>query len=334
MSSEIILERTYFSKALRKYIRYRKTTKPLSDKYLHLLKRFNDNCAATFPDAKHMTTEMLDILMEKRGSETHDSRQRRLIPVYQFLEYAMQNGLSGFEIHRQKAFFTKKTYMPYIFSADELKLLFDKADNLQQAFNEPDKNFRIKQLVISATYRLAYATGLRNKEIRCLKRKDVDLKNGIIHIKDSDGDEVRFVVLNDSVTDMLWKYDFSMKKLIPRREVFFPNKDGECFNDDLLMMYFRRIIKEIKDVRVRFIDLRCTYAVENIKSWDYQGTEWIDKLLYLSRAMGHAKLSSTCKYQQYVPHFHQTLSDISSENLQKLLPNITDFSKYEQEKEQ
>ena len=43
----------------------------------------------------------------------------------------------------------------------------------------------------------------------------------------------------------------------------------------------------------RAYDFRSHYAVVNINGWDHCGIEWMDKLLYLSRSMGHRYIQNT-----------------------------------------
>lgn len=50
------------------------------------------------------------------------------------------------------------------------------------------------------------------------------------------------------------------------------------------------------DAKARIYDLRSNYAVTNINKWKYVGPEWFDKLLYLSRTMGHTTIKATAYY--------------------------------------
>jgi integrase len=53
-------------------------------------------------------------------------------------------------------------------------------------------------------------------------------------------------------------------------------------------------------------DFRHNYAVENINSWTSEGFGFNDKLVSLSKSMGHSSLESTKYYYSLVP----TLADI------------------------
>ena len=56
---------------------------------------------------------------------------------------------------------------------------------------------------------------MRTTEARLLKRKDVNLDNGIISIRDSKGNGRHYVVLHDSMTELMQKYDMAVDRLIP-----------------------------------------------------------------------------------------------------------------------
>ncbi|MGB3542417.1 tyrosine-type recombinase/integrase, partial [Rubrivirga sp.] len=170
-----------------------------------------------------------------------------------------------------------------------------------------------------------YSTGMRTNEARMLQCEDVDLTHGIIHIAHSKGLDQHRVALHPTMWDLLKQYDEAMERLMPGRRIFFPNYQGNFYGISWQAKIFRTIWKTISSEPARAYDLRSLYAVTNINGWDYDGTEWFDQLLYLSRSMGHRKIESTCYYYQLVPLFFKQLEALTGPALHDLLPDLTNF---------
>ena len=69
--------------------------------------------------------------------------------------------------------------------------------------------------------------------------------------------------------------------------------------------------------------------VANVTRWKDLGFELHDKLLYLSRTMGHRHVSSTYGYFNLSPALADKIKSLTKESFNNLLPKLQD---YEQEK--
>ena len=183
---------------------------------------------------------------------------------------------------------------------------------------------------IPVYFRLLYSTGMRTNEARMLRCKDVDLTNGIINIAHSKGLDQHKVALHPTMWNLLKQYNDAMEQLMPGRKIFFPDNNDNFHGIAWQAYIFRNIWKTISSEPARAYDLRSLYAVTNINSWDYDGTEWFDKLLFLSHSMGHRKIESTCYYYQLVPLFFKQLEELTGQALHDLLPNLTNFFENEE----
>jgi integrase len=70
--------------------------------------------------------------------------------------------------------------------------------------------------------------------------------------------------------------------------------------------------------------LRHHYAIENINKWINVGYEMHDKLVSLSKSMGHSTLQSTLYYYSLVPKLHKTIEDLSGNTYNNLIPDLPD----------
>lgn len=313
------------------YMQWLKASGKLSEFTHYWLIRFNNFCAENYPDEKYLTKEILNHFGEQHEGETANSRNLRLRPVISFVKFAYKHGwinVSADDINKLPNK-RRSGYVPHDFSREELQTLFERMDKLQPKPWESDRSHNIRRIQPPVYMRLIYSTGMRTNEARCLRRSDVDLKEGVINIHKTRTNVEHRVALHPSMLELLIKYDNAMNKLMPDRKMFFPSHDDKVHLKRWQSDYFRRVWKTISDRPARAYDLRSHYAVTNINSWDYDNTDWIDKLLYLSRSMGHKKISSTCYYYQLVPSYYKTLAECSGSNLESLLPNLDNFFEHE-----
>lgn len=85
---------------------------------------------------------------------------------------------------------SNSTFVPYIFTADEISRIFDAADNLPYRKNAPTRH-----LVIPAVMRLLYTCGLRANEALRLRTEDVDLNSGVISVFNGKGGKDRLILI-------------------------------------------------------------------------------------------------------------------------------------------
>jgi integrase len=246
------------------------------------------------------------------------------------VKYAQEKGWTELAVPKVPS--TKPcTYVPHAFTKDELIRFFQVCDkHVANSFDYQNSIFNtLNKLELPVYYRLLLSTGMRTNEARWLKRSDVNLAEGVININQSKGANQHRVALHDSMLRLLKRYDEHMSKVMPDRTCFFPNKD-DCFHRPIWADYHFRIIwKEVSKEPARLYDLRSHYAVVNVTRWKDLGFELHDKLLYLSRTMGHRHISSTYGYFNLSPALADKIKSLTEESFNNLLPKLPD---YEQEK--
>jgi integrase len=70
--------------------------------------------------------------------------------------------------------------------------------------------------------------------------------------------------------------------------------------------------------------LRHNYAIENVNKWINAGYEVHDKLVALSKSMGHSTLQNTLYYYGLVPKLYKTIEDLSGDMYNRLIPDLPD----------
>lgn len=324
------LSPTIISDILDRYIKYLQVERPKICGTTHKnLIRFNNFLADNYSKAEKLTNHMVQDWCNRRETESNASRNTRVLPIRNFLKYAVSRNLLDVQI--PKVLYQKlNPREPHIFSEDELAFFFQKTVEFSFDKREYDKACILKRMLVPVYFRLLYSTGMRTNEARELRCEDVDLENGVISIVNTKGLDQHRVALHPSMLALLRRYDEAVGRIMPDRKVFFPTVKDTFHSIMWQSSVFRILWSKISSQNARAYDFRSNYAVRNISSWSYEGPAWFDKLIYLSRSMGHRKIESTCYYFHLSPLFPRTLEEKTGAQMHSMLPDFDKF--YEDEK--
>ena len=212
-----------------------------------------------------------------------------------------------------------KTYTPHTFTHDELKRFFDACDNIKPRCG---KLAAIQRITLPVFFRLLYSSGMRTTEAILLERNDVDLENGVVSIRRGKGYDQHYVVLHDTMLDLMRTYDGRMNELVPNRMVFFPTPDDRPHPPVWVTYHFRVLWQSCNSSHAIPYELRHNYAIENINGWTYQGFAVHDKLLALSKSMGHRQIESTMAYYSLTPAISDIMACTDNETSKQLMQDV------------
>lgn len=287
-----------------------------------LLYNFDCFCKNNFPAESTLTRELCMAWAVRREPESNNTFRNRLMPVREFARYLNRIGESAFVLPPD---FAKKgqRYTPYIYSEEEILAIWDAADQIR-----PKKNFPIRHLVIPTFLRLLYCCGLRPVEARRLRRADVDLQKGRLNIAESKGHKSRIVMMADDVTRLCCDYDVAANALMPGRELFFPNSDGDMYTKKWIEKTFSILRKKAGIVTdsgqlPRLYDFRHTFATHRLYHWMQEGKDLTAMIPQLSAYMGHAQLSDTYYYIHFVPGLFEMMSGFDLAASEDFIPEVT-----------
>lgn len=312
------------------YIRYRRSV-GLKITYNDIPRQFVNRSLAAFPRNKFLIQKMIDKWNEHRDTENDFSYNTRVSGIFSFIRFIMNRGDGPYKLaeihpvyrHDEPVMFTPEQFSNLLRAVDELPI----GDNCMSSYISKLQLHRALQF--PCVIRLAYSTGMRPNEIRWLHREDVDLVAGTIHIVRSKGYHERLIALHPSVVKMLNKYDQMMDRQMPDREVFFPSMIGEYHNEYWIHQNFRACWDKYNEPRsdgrnVVIYSLRHNYAVENINRMDQKGYNFDDRMLALSKSMGHRYVESTMYYYHLVPRFADLIEEYEGASLNSIIPDIYD----------
>lgn len=284
------------------------------------LRLFVHYCETIKPDSCEITQEMIDRWSMKRDSETAVSRNARICILVAFLRY-LNKHLSYNYIIPERIKNSKSNYIPHSFTEEELAQFFEQCDNLPKI---KGIQMSIKRLVVPTFFRLLYSTGMRPIEARLLLRKDVNIEEGFIRINESKGGNQHYVALHHSMISILKKYDISINKIQPDRKFFFESSSGNPFNTRWVIRTFHQVWNKANGNKEYVIpyDLRHHYAITNINRWQNDGFDFNEKMLFLSKSMGHSSIEATLYYYSLVPRLASTIRKNTEKEFNNIVPEI------------
>lgn len=312
------------------FVLSRKAARRWCNVYDDNLHFFDNYCAENYPGQDTLCEGMLDWCKE-RPTEHGNSCKYRISAIIGFVKYANKEGWTSIAPPTTPGE-RPCLYIPHAFTDEELVRFFVECDKHVLASRKHNNTLytRLNQLELPVYFRLLFSTGMRTNEARHLKRTDVDLTDGIIEINETKGYDQHRVALHSSLVGLLKRYDECMALVMPCRQMFFPDADDGPHRPHWAEYHFRQIWVKVSSEPARPYDMRSHYAVVNITGWKGLGYGVHDKLLYLSRTMGHRSLSSTYWYFNLPPGLADKIRQCSEESFNSLLPKLDG---YEEESE-
>lgn len=290
------------------------------------LKWFDEFCSENYPQETTITRTMGLAWAVRRPTEKPVSTAKRLAPVRELAKYMLRKGVDAYVIPDEFVKQPAVRYAPHIFTDKELECFFHETDSIHPHIHKEC----MEPLVMPVIFRLIYTCGLRPQEGRLIKRKDINLEEGVLFIPESKRHKDRFVVIPEDMLELCRRYDTIIRKKVPQNEYFFPSGDFTCYHAVTLEANFKRYWKnaglwpETKGNNPRIYDFRHTFATKRLYQWMKDGRDIDACLPFLSAYMGHAHLSQTAYYIHLVPEIFPTLSGLDWERFSKLIPEVAE----------
>ena len=183
---------------------------------------------------------------------------------------------------------------PYIYSAAQLRVL------AACRGRERDICKRLRELTRATAFGLLACTGLRIGEALALRVADVDFKQRLITVRESKRHRCRLVPLHPTVMPPLRRYAAVRQQCFPGAQFFFVNHSGNRLSYTTIRIAFRKLTLQLgwgRDGRLpRLHDLRHTFACQVLLKWHRRRPGKEDRIDWLSRYLGHKRVSNTYWY--------------------------------------
>lgn len=243
-----------------------------------------------------LSQELIDAWSKRTPTESTKTWYSRIGVTNELTNYFIAHDLPCAKtiIHPEDTH-NASTFIPYIFTADEIKRLFRAADSLNSPLCSPHRRD-----VGALLFRVLYSCGLRLNEALSLTIEDVDTDNSILTVKGGKGKVDRYVPMCRPLSDRCAAYKESVLGEADSSSIFFSAPDGGKYSHGAVTYMWNQILRSAgipkTDTGPRIHDLRHTFAVHCLKKWVDDGEQINALLPVLSSYMGHINLASVNKY--------------------------------------
>lgn len=201
---------------------------------------------------------------------------------------------------------------PYLYSENDIARLVRAAAALRPA---------LRGATHEAFFGLLAVTGMRVGEAIGMDRSDVDLRTGVVEIKQAKFRKHRRLPLHDSTVAALRHYAEVRDELCPNPKVpsFFVSTRATRLLDVCVHGVFRKLVDGVGlepqpgTGPPRVHGLRHSFAVATVRDWHRPGADPTGKLSLLSAFLGHADPAYTYWYLQGCPE----LLGLAAERLER-----------------
>lgn len=260
------------------------------------LKRFDRFTLEKYPNTRVLTKKMVLEWCSKKPYEAQANQNSRASIIRQFGKYLDSIGIKAYVIPKWY-FPSEKKYIPYIYSAEELARFFAETDKCQYCCECP-----YRHLIMPIIFRMIYTCGLRLSEARLLKVDDVDLKDGILIIRQTKKDKDRLVPMSKSLTERCRAFSKKVHSHSLGEHYYFPDIRGNPMTIGNVYHNFRRFLWRAKishggkGYGPRIYDFRHCFAINCLKKWVEQEKDLSAYLPVLKTYMGHDSFAETAYY--------------------------------------
>ena len=260
------------------------------------LKRFDKFTIEKYPNATHLTKEIVLDWCSKKSYEAQANQCSRVSYIRQFAQYLDSIGINAYIIPKNY-YPGGKQYIPYIYSNDELSRFFPETDKCKFCSECP-----YRHLIMPVIFRMIYMCGLRASEARLLKVSDVDLEAGILSIHQSKKDNSRLVPMSNCLIKRCRAFSNQVHSNSIPDDYYFQALNSKPMTIGNLYKNFRRFLWQAKISHggmgkgPRIYDFRHTHAIHCLKKWSEQQKDLNVYLPMLKTYMGHDSFEETAYY--------------------------------------
>lgn len=299
MKQQLYHYESVFAPYINGLIQQKKADGFIYDHEAYILKFFDQFCFENGYDEPIITRELSMEWMLQRDKEGINYRNKRVSVVRKLSLYMNSMGINSY-IPRFTP--SEAVTVPHILDHNELTSLFGSIDTYLPA----DPQWHRLSMEYQVLFRMYYCCGMRLAEVCGLKKKDVDLENGIITVRQSKGNKDRLVYMADDFTLLCRKYSERMENMPLGSIWFFP---GFTPQNHIIKTSVDRKFRQLWrmtpyagkcDKEPTVHSLRHTFVVDRLNQWMTEGVSLEVMMPYLSRYLGHASIEGTFYYYHQV----------------------------------
>lgn len=215
-----------FAAHMADFIRYKRAQGLKYDAVPRSLRSFSRFLSVEEADDAGIRQEWIEKWCSFRPNENRLTQTRRIVETTQFLKYLSERGVNLHLPHPTRKSRSRETFVPYIFSNEELRRFFVECDRLSA------RTPSVMPAMLPVLFRLLLGCGLRISEALGLRLGDADLDNGILVIRKAKFNKDRLIPVSDSLLPVLREYSATYHKISKGEAPFFAHRDGRVISQN------------------------------------------------------------------------------------------------------
>lgn len=247
---------------------------------------------------------------ERRRGEATDTWSHRTNFLRQFSIYLSNMGYEA-HIPVRPPSRHDSTFTPYIYSAEEIKKIFEAADRLRMH----DRHANTLLMGIPLLVRMLYATGIRIGEAVRLDVGDVNLEENYLTVREGKNGRDRMVPFSESLAEGCRRYLKYRNRLPDHCSRFFVKSNGCGCRSGGYSHWWNKILSSAgiehrgRIPGPRIHDLRHTFCVRSMHDMSVEGKEIYYSLPILSVYIGHESIAATDRYVRMTSEMYPEIID-------------------------
>jgi len=283
-----------FADEMYSYIDYKTASGYKADSFYFNLRHFDRFCVQQDIQEPIFTTADAVKWLQRNDTEATTTHYSRINGVKHFLMFLSRKGYDVFVTRDIR--FKQTEFQPYIYTEDEIKRYFHAVDTYQSSRN------RKGSVQFPVLFRLLYCCGTRINETLGIRKKDVDLENGIIKLFETKNDCERYIVLGEDLKLLMEQFADKCFYLLEDDDYIFTTSNRGRISGDAIYEIHRLFLQQARIPYIgggngpRIHDWRHTMAVRSFKQMIDAGMDMYVALPILSTYLGHKTIFATERY--------------------------------------
>ena len=291
-----------------------------------MLKRFDSFVHSRYLTEAILTKQLVLEWTVRKPNETVSTQCGRISLLRGLAEYMNRTGCPAYVYPRSMVTVDRYTYIPYIFSGDEIKRIFEVCDHYP-----PKDCTRTRHLVLPLLLRMLYGCGLRISEAINLTLQDVDLNKGSLYIHNAKFNKERKIPMADSLMERCREYCKAANIGKMGNPFFFPSPFGGHYSEATIYRLFREVLRQAQISHLgrgkgpRIHDLRHVFAVNCLKKWVLDGRDLSNCLPYLSAYLGHEDMRGSQRYLRLTADLYPDITSKIEKCCSFIIPEVESY---------
>lgn len=272
-----------------------------------VLRKFDRFCCNQGITEPVFTTEHAALWLKRGINEAVTSHYGRINSSKHFLTYLSRSGYDIFIVRDIR--YRPTDFQPHIYTDEECRRYFLAVDACNSSRN------RKNAVQYPVLFRILYCCGTRLNETLGIRKKDIDLDNGIIKLFETKNDCERYIALGNDLNELMKQFADKCFYLLADEDYVFTNANGKRMSGDTVYEAHRIFLKEAGIPYIgggagpRVHDWRHHMAVQSFKQMADSGLDMYVALPILSAYLGHKTIFATERYvrltMQVYPHIEE-----------------------------